>query len=48
MITHPLCRQCGKEVWGIAKILYTLGVEMPTVLHSVCYEQLLENAGGDK
>jgi hypothetical protein len=42
MIERPLCTECGKEIWGIAKIQFTIGVELPTLLHSVCYERLKE------
>jgi len=48
MTEHPICRECGKEIWGISHIQFTIGVELPTLLHSVCYEILLENAGRDK
>ena len=37
------CKYCAKEIWAIADIKYKLGVELPTLLHSVCYEELLEN-----
>lgn len=46
--SHPRCKECGKEIWGITKIVYTIGVEFPINLHTVCYERLLENAGADK
>lgn len=45
---RPICKECGKEIWSIAKVTHTIGVELPTHLHSVCYERLLENAGRDK
>jgi hypothetical protein len=48
MTEHPLCKECNKEILGIAKIQFTIGVELPTLLHSVCYERLQENAGADK
>lgn len=37
-----LCKECGKEIWGISKMVFTLGVELPTLLHSVCHERLKE------
>jgi hypothetical protein len=48
MIEHPSCKECGKEIRGIDKILFTLAVEPWVFLHAVCYERLLENAGADK
>jgi len=45
MIEKPLCKECNKEIWGISKIWFTLGIELPTILHSSCYERLKENAG---
>jgi len=47
MITHPICNQCGKEIWGISHIKYTLGVEAPITLHAVCYEKLMEKISED-
>lgn len=44
MIEHPLCNECGKEIIGIARLWYTLGVELPVHLHSSCYEKLKENS----
>ena len=41
MTKHPNCKECNKEIWGISHIKYTLGVERPVLLHSVCYERLL-------
>lgn len=43
---HPNCSLCGKEIWGISKIFYTLGVELPILLHSVCYERLIQDRDG--
>ncbi len=47
-INYPKCIECEKEIWGISHIRFTIGMEHPALLHSVCYEQLKENAGGDK
>lgn len=44
MINHPQCNECGKEIIGIARLWYTLGVELPALLHAVCYEQLKEKS----
>jgi hypothetical protein len=42
MTEHPLCQECHKEIWGISHIQLTMGVEEPTLLHSVCWERLKE------
>lgn len=44
-VKRPICEECNKEIWGISHIKFTLGVEKPVLLHAVCYERLLENAG---
>lgn len=38
----PLCVECGKEIFAIAKIYYVMGVELPSLMHYVCYERLKE------
>lgn len=48
MITRPPCAECGKEIWSIAQVFHTIGVELPIHLHAVCYERLKENSGSDK
>lgn len=45
---NPPCKLCDKQIWGIAKITFTVGTEKPTLLHTVCYERICENAGMDK
>jgi hypothetical protein len=42
MTEHPLCRECNKEIWGISHIKFIIGSELPTLLHTVCYERLKE------
>ena len=42
------CIECGKQIWGLIKVEYRKGTEQPSLLHGICYEQLKENAGGDK
>lgn len=40
-IIRPVCAECLKEIWGIAKVLHTLGIEAPIHLHASCYEQMI-------
>ena len=39
-IQRPACTECGKEIWGISRMLFTIGVERPSLLHAVCFERL--------
>ena len=39
-INTSICCECGKKIYGIAKVTLTLGIEVPRFLHSVCYERL--------
>lgn len=42
LITHPRCKECDKDIYGIAKVFHTIGVEFPVHLHEACYERLKE------
>lgn len=41
-VNRPPCTYCDKEIWAISHIKYTIGVELPALLHMDCYNRLKE------
>jgi len=41
-MTEIYCASCGKQIWSINSVSLKPGVELPTFLHTVCYERLEE------
>lgn len=43
-LIRPPCEECKKEIWAIAKVTQTIGVESPIYLHPNCYYLLKRNS----
>ena len=35
-----ICPECNKEIYAVTKLETKKGIEVPTLIHAVCYERL--------